>query len=41
MAYLTIRKILQNFKDIENPDYVKFINTTKKEVEETKMYKLL
>ena len=41
MAHLTIRKILQNFKDIENPDYVKFIKTTKKEVEETNTYKLM
>ena len=41
MAHLTIRKILQNFKDIENTDYVKFIKTTKKEVEETNTYKLM
>ena len=41
MSYLTIRKILEIYENIENPDYVKFINSTKKEVEETKMYKLL
>ena len=41
MSYLTIRKILEIYKNIENPDYVKFIKSTKKEVEETKMYKLI
>ena len=41
MSYLTIRKILEIYKNIENPDYVKFINSTKLEVEETKMYKLM
>ena len=30
MSYLTIRKILEIYKNIENPDYVKFINSKKK-----------
>jgi hypothetical protein len=41
MSYLTISRILEIYKNIPNPDYVKFIDSTKKEVEQTKMYKLM